>query len=76
MAAPLGRSRVTEFLELRGKSQVDLAIHLDVTEGYISQVCNDLANLSVINMKRTARFLFCPMDDLLYWDESQFKPIT
>ncbi len=76
MAPPLGRSRVDEFLKLRGKSQLDLALHLDVTDGYISNVANDRENLSVINMKRTARFLGITMDELIYWDESQFKELS
>ncbi len=73
LALRLGRSRVNEFLKKRGYSQLDLALHLNVTEGYISQVCNSTANLSVFKMKKTARFLGCKMDDLIDWDEEIFK---
>ena len=73
MAPPLGRSRVNEFLKIRGRSQADLALHLEVTEGYVSRVCNDKENLSVLNWKRTAEFLDCWMDDLVDWDQKLFK---
>lgn len=76
MIPPLGRSRVNEFLKIRGKSQIDLALHLEVSAGYISKVCNNKEFLSVLNMKRTARFLGCNMDDLIKWDTSLFKPLN
>jgi transcriptional regulator with XRE-family HTH domain len=69
MADPrMGKSRIPELLHKIGKSQVDLADHLDVTEGYISQVISGKSKLSVINMKKTALFLKCKMDDLNEWE--------
>lgn len=69
MASPwLGRSRLPEHLARVGKLQVDLALHLNVSEPYMSRVCNSEANLSVYNMRKTAKFLKCKMDDLVDWD--------
>ncbi len=68
MTPPLGRSRLLEHLSKRGKSQVDLALHLNVSESYISRVINGKVNLSVLNMRKTAKYLHCPMDDLIDWE--------
>jgi transcriptional regulator with XRE-family HTH domain len=57
-----------EHLNKRGKSQVDLAIHLDVSRSYINQVIKGDAHLSVYNMRKVAKFLHCKMDDLIEWD--------
>ena len=55
---------------------MDLALHLDVSTGYMSKVCNNKEFLSVINMKRAARFLGVTMDDLIKWDQTLFKPLS
>lgn len=73
MADPLGRSRIPEILLRRGKSRTDLADHLEVTIGYISNVCTNKETLSVLNTKRTSEFLDCYMDDLTDWDQKLFK---
>lgn len=56
-----------EHLQRKKKSQIDLAIHLDVSESYISQVIKGKEHLSVYNMRKTAKFLRCKMDDLVDW---------
>jgi transcriptional regulator with XRE-family HTH domain len=69
LVSPIGRSRLLEHLKRNGKSQIDLAIHLNVTKSYISQVVAGKVDLSVLNMKKAAKFLNCKMDDLIDWDE-------
>lgn len=61
------RSRLPEWFKRTGKKQVDLARRLKVSEAYISQVCNNKEKLSVENMKITADFFGCHMDDLAEW---------
>lgn len=67
MAPRIGRSRLPELLENSGKTQYNLAEHLDVSESYISQVINGKKKLSVIKMKLAADFFGCHMDDLAEW---------
>lgn len=68
MTPPLGRSRLREWLKKRKKSQKDLADHLDVSKPYITQVCDNIAQLSVYNMRKTAKYLRISMDDLVHWE--------
>jgi transcriptional regulator with XRE-family HTH domain len=68
LASPLGSSRIPLWLKRRRKTQVELAAHLDVSEAYISRVINNFDNLSVYNMRKTAKFLGVTMDQLIYWD--------
>ncbi|PYI57000.1 helix-turn-helix transcriptional regulator [Paenibacillus flagellatus] len=63
----MGKSRVPELLAKKGKTQVDLAEFLEVTEGFVSQVCSGKSKLSPLNMKKTAYFLGVRMDDLNEW---------
>lgn len=63
----IGRSRLPDWFKETGKKQVDLAKHLKVSEAYISQVCKNKYKLSVENMKMTADFFDCKMDDLVVW---------
>jgi transcriptional regulator with XRE-family HTH domain len=67
MAPNIGRSRVPEWLKKTSKKQIDLANHLKVDKSYISRVCRNLEILSVVNMRKTALFLGCSMDDLVDW---------
>lgn len=68
MADPIiGRSRLPELLAKSGKTQADLADHLEVTEAFISMVIRGKSKLSVTKMKKTANFLNCTMDDLYEW---------
>lgn len=60
------RSRLPEWFKRTGKKQVDLARRLNVSEAYISQVCRNKEQLSVINLKLAADFFGCHMDDLIY----------
>jgi transcriptional regulator with XRE-family HTH domain len=69
----IGRSRLPELLAKTGKTQVDLADHLDVSESFISQVVKGKTKLSVAKMKKTADYLNCNMDDLYEWDYSPGK---
>ena len=68
MALRLGRSRIPEHLSRLKKSQIDLALHLYVSEPYISRVIKGEVNLSVLNMRKTAKFFKCKMDDLIHWE--------
>lgn len=69
MADPrYGKSRLLEHLVRNGKSPSQLARHLKVTKGFISQVINGTSHLSVINMRRAAQYLNCYMDDLCTWE--------
>jgi transcriptional regulator with XRE-family HTH domain len=68
LVSPLGRSRLLEHLKRKGKSQIDLALFLDVSEPYISRVIKGEVHLSVLNMRKTAKYLKCKMDDLIDWD--------
>jgi transcriptional regulator with XRE-family HTH domain len=61
------RSRLPEWFKRTRKKQVDLARYLKVSEPYISQVCNNQEKLSVENMKLTADFFGCQMEDLAEW---------
>ncbi|MFK7695907.1 helix-turn-helix transcriptional regulator [Paenibacillus sp. HJGM_3] len=61
------RSRLPEWFKKTGKKQVDLARHLKVSEAFISQVCNNKEKLTVVQMKMTADFFDCYMDDLAEW---------
>jgi transcriptional regulator with XRE-family HTH domain len=68
MADPrYGKSRLLEHLVRNGKSQSQLAEHLKVTDGFISQVIKGTSHLSVINMRLAAQYLDCYMDDLYTW---------
>jgi transcriptional regulator with XRE-family HTH domain len=67
MALQYGRSHLPELLAKAGKTQVQLADHLEVTEGFISQVISGKSRLSVIKRKMTADFLGCTSDDLNEW---------
>lgn len=67
--APLKwRSRLSEWLVLRGKSQLDLAIYLNVTEGQVSHVANSRRHFSMEKYKLTADFLHCTILDLVEWE--------
>lgn len=63
----MGKSRIPELLNKRGKKQADLADYLGVTEGYISQVISGKSKLSVINRKKVAMFFGVSSDDLNEW---------
>jgi plasmid maintenance system antidote protein VapI len=63
----IGRSRLPEWFLKTNKKQVDLSKHLKVSESFISQVCKNEVQLSVINMKKTADFFGCNMEDLVEW---------
>lgn len=63
----IGRSRLPELLVKAGKRQSQLADYLNVSESYVSQVISGKTRFSIINMKRTADFLGCHMDDLNEW---------
>lgn len=66
---PVRRSCIPELLERKGKLQVDLAVHLEVSEAFVSQVISLKANFSVLLMRKAARFLNCKMDDLYEWTD-------
>lgn len=68
LTPPLGRSRLREWIKKQKKSQTDLADHLTVSRSYITQVCNNEVQLSVYNMRKTAKYLNCNMDDLIFWE--------
>jgi transcriptional regulator with XRE-family HTH domain len=69
MADPrYGKSRLLEHLARKGKKQSQLAEHLKVTDGFISQVIAGSSRLSVIHMRITAQYLDCFMDDLYTWE--------
>ncbi|WP_442951558.1 helix-turn-helix transcriptional regulator [Paenibacillus sp. GYB004] len=63
----MGRSKVPELLIKRGKTQVELAEFLGVSEGFVSQVCRGKSNLSPLTMKKAAYYLGVRMDDLNDW---------
>jgi transcriptional regulator with XRE-family HTH domain len=67
MAPTIGRSRVPEWLKKTGKKQIDLAKCLKVDKSYISRLCRNSEVLSVVNMRKTALFFGCNMDDLVDW---------
>lgn len=68
MADPrIGRSRIPELLKIKGKEQVDLAIILEVSEPYLSQVISGKRKLSVTKMKKCADYFGVRMDDLNEW---------
>lgn len=67
MALRYGRSHLPELLAKAGKTQAQLADHLRVTEGYISQVISGKSRLSVIKRKITADFFGVTSDDLDEW---------
>lgn len=68
MAEPrIGTSHLPKLLAKAGKTQAQLADHLGVTEGFISQVISNKSKLSVIKRKMTADFLGCTSDDLNEW---------
>lgn len=70
MADPQIRScQLPELLARNGLKQVDLAVHLDVTEAHISQVCNLKRLLSLQKLRKTSTFLKCKMDDIYVWDD-------
>jgi transcriptional regulator with XRE-family HTH domain len=70
MADPrYGRSRLLEHLVRKGKKQSQLAEHIKVTDGFISQVIKGTSYMSVIHMRMTAQYLDCSMDDLYTWEE-------
>lgn len=66
---PVKRCCIPELLERKGQLQVDLAVHLGVSEAFVSQVINLKANLSVPMMRKTAKYLHCTMDDLYEWND-------
>lgn len=63
------RSCIPELLARKGKLQVDLAVHLEKTEAYISQVIACKANLSVPLMRKTALYFNCTMEELYEWND-------
>lgn len=67
MTPPIGRSRLPEWFYLTGKKQVDLALYLKVSETFISLVCSNKKELSVYNLRKTALFFGCSMDELVDW---------
>ncbi|NQX67945.1 helix-turn-helix transcriptional regulator [Paenibacillus alba] len=68
MAEPrIGKSHLPELLAKASMTQAQLADHLNVTEGYISQVISGKSRLSVIKRKMAADFLGCTSDDLNEW---------
>jgi transcriptional regulator with XRE-family HTH domain len=75
LASPLGSSRIPFWLKRRGKNQTDLADHLEVSNGYISRVCNNLDELSVYNLRKTAKFLHVKMDQLIEWEGELNDPV-
>lgn len=68
MALRIRRSRLPELLDKKRKSQVDLAIHLDVSEAHISRVIKLKSQMSLLKLKMTADFLKCKIDDLYEWE--------
>lgn len=73
MAPPYGRSRLHEHFARTKSKQVELALFLNKSEGFVSQVANNRANFSLIEFKNTSIFFNCEMEDLIYWDEKQLK---
>ncbi|MDB5053261.1 MAG: hypothetical protein JWM44_1311 [Bacilli bacterium] len=72
MSPPIGRSRLPEWFKKTRKKRVDLARYLDVSKAYITLVCSNERELSVYNLRKTAIFFGCSMDDLVDWvDELQ-----
>lgn len=70
MADPrIRRCRIPELLIKSGKMQVDLANHLEVSEGHISLVIQLKRNLSLVKLKKTANYLGCGLDDIYEWDD-------
>lgn len=70
MADPvIRRCRIPELLAANNKKQVDLATYLKVSEAHISKVINLKGSLSLIKLKKTARFLNCSLDDIFEWDD-------
>jgi transcriptional regulator with XRE-family HTH domain len=68
MADPqIGRSRIPELLKKKGKEQKDLAIYLDVSEPYLSEVINGRKKFSVFKMKKCADYFGVHMDELNEW---------
>ncbi len=68
MADPkIGRSRIPELLHAIGKEQVDLAIHLNISEPYLSQVIHGKRRFSVVKMKKASDFFGVHMDELNEW---------
>lgn len=68
MALRIKRSRLPELLHRAGKSQVDLANFLGVTESHISRVISLKSNLTFVKLKLTADYLNCKIDDLVEWE--------
>lgn len=68
MAIRIKRSRLPELLRKVGKTQVDLANHLGVTESHISRVISLKSNLTFVKLKMTADYLNCIIDDLVEWE--------
>jgi transcriptional regulator with XRE-family HTH domain len=64
---PVRRSRIPELLRRKKLKQVDLAKHLGVTEGYVSQLINLLTVPNVDTLRKIAQYLDCVMDDLYEW---------
>jgi transcriptional regulator with XRE-family HTH domain len=67
MTPPIGRSRLPELFKKTRNKRVDLARYLDVSKSYITLVCSNKRELSVYNMRKTAIFFGCSMDDLVDW---------
>lgn len=69
MQLPVRRSRIPELLRRKGekKKQVDLAKHLDVTPGYVTQIIKLQTIPSVAMLHKIAQYLDCSIDDLYDW---------
>lgn len=67
MVLRVGRSRLPEWFRKSKKKQVDLARHLKVSRAYVSMVCHDKEQLTIVNMKMTADFFGICMDDTVEW---------
>ncbi len=67
MLPPIGRSRLPEWFKRSRKKRVDLAKYLNVSRAYITKVCKNEKELSVYNMRKTAIFFGCHMEELVDW---------
>lgn len=68
MALHLGRSRLSYLFKSTKKTQTQLADHLGVSQGFISQVANGKAQFSIEMAGRAAEFFKCRIEELYEWE--------
>lgn len=70
MALRVRRSRLPYLLRKAKKTQSQLAEYLGVTQGFVSQVANNQAQLTYEMAANAAEFLKCGVLELVEWDRT------